>query len=173
MHRSPFAVLGVALAGALSIPGSAAGQAAAQDSASGSGTAVPAGVPGAAVGFDLDARSGPSGENATGTAGVFLISADFVRIEGTVTCLNVSENRAVIGIDNSLGYAGFGMGSFIEVTDGTPDVLQFQPSIPSRQPPTVCPAELQFASDYQVLSGDIVVTDAAPLPTSKAAVHQR
>ena len=41
-------------------------------------------------------------------------------------------------------------------------------SIPSRQPPTVCPRKLQSASDYQVLSGDIVVTDATVRPTSKA-----
>ena len=145
----------------------AGAQAPTQDSVVGSGTAAFAAQPASAVGFNLDARSGPSGENAAGTAGVFLISVPSLRIAGTVTCLNVSGNRAVIGIDNSLGDPGFGMGSFIEVTDDTPDLLQFQPSIPSGQPPTVCPADLQFASDYQVLSGDIVVTDAPPFPTSK------
>lgn len=167
MSRRTFVVAALAVSALVAVPPAATAQAPTQDSVVGSGTAAVAGLPGSAVGFVLDARSGPSGETAAGTAGAFLIDVPLDRIAGTVTCLNVSGNRAVIGIDNALGSSVFGMGAFIEVTDGTPDVLRFSFPIPSRQPPTICPADLQLASHYQVLSGDLVVTDAPPLPTAK------
>jgi hypothetical protein len=129
----------------------------------GSGTA---GGPGVVTGaFDLDARSGPSGEDATGTASLVAIDLPQLRVEGPVTCLNVSGNRAVIGFDNSLGNPDLGSGMFLDVTDGTPDSLGLV--TPGGSPATVCPAPGISPFPPQVLSGDIVVTDAQPLLTTK------
>jgi hypothetical protein len=118
--------------------------------------------------FDLDARSGPSGENPTGTANVVARSAPTFGIAGPVTCLTVTGNRAVIGINNSLGDPRLGPGWFIEVTDGTPDSLEANPTSLTFPPevPTVCPASLGLVQQ-PLDSGDIVVTDAQLLPTSK------
>src|SRR5512133_3178518 len=46
----------------------------------------------------VDAHSGPSGENATGTA---TFGARPTFFGGPVTCLNVTGNRAVIGGDSA------------------------------------------------------------------------
>jgi len=131
----------------------------AQDSVVGSGTT-------STFTFDLDARSGPSGENATGTARLALIDS-VITFEGPVTCLSVSANRAIIGIDNSLGFQGLGRPVFIVVTDGTPDSIgAFVPG--SGEPPTVCPPSVvENTIPERIISGDITVVDAPPLPTSK------
>jgi hypothetical protein len=129
-----------------------------QDSATGGGAIVGAS-------FAVDARSGPSGENPTGTAIVRSNPLLGFRVEGPVTCLNVTGNRAVIGFANTLGDAFLGVGGFIEVTDSTPDTVAFA-RIASGEPPTVCPATLGFGGTALGV-GDIVVVDAPALPTSK------
>jgi hypothetical protein len=129
-----------------------------QDSVTGAGLIVGAG-------FGVDARSGPSGENPTGTAIVRSSPVLGFSVEGPVTCLNVTGNRAVIGFANTLGDAFLGVGGFIEVTDGTPDTFTFT-LIASGEPPTVCPPTLGIGGSALGL-GDVVVVDAPALPTSK------
>ena len=146
------------MAAALALPGVSTAQVP-QDSVVGSGTTD------SFYAFALDARSGPSGENPTGTARIVLRADPTLGIEGSVTCLTVTENRAVIGLDNSLGTPALGRGWFIEVTDGQPDSLGVGLFSPL-EAPTVCPPSLGL--DRQpVDSGDIAVTEAPPLPTSK------
>jgi hypothetical protein len=155
-------LLGVLAAGAcLALPSVASAQAPAQDSVVGSGATELVGTP--RFSFEIDARSGPSGENPTGTAGVALILAPQISAQGPVTCLTVTGNRAVIGFRNTLGGFQGVLGAFLEVTDGTPDTLEFVNPWPV---PTVCPSSLGLPPG-PVVSGDIVVIDAQPFPTSK------
>jgi hypothetical protein len=109
--------------------------------------------------FNLNARSGPSGENPTGAAGVAPAFAPDFRVGGPVTCLNVTGNHAVIGIEVTSVLTFVGL--LFPVTDGTPDSLGV---VILDHVPTVCPATV--GTQDPVVSGDIVVTDAPPLPTS-------
>jgi hypothetical protein len=109
--------------------------------------------------IDVDAHSGPSGENPTGNASISL-RANF--IGGPVTCLTVTGNRAVVGGE----FAGFGY-LFVLVDNaatGTPD--RFGSGDPGQDSPTSCPANPAVALD-PIESGDLVVHDARPFPTSK------
>jgi hypothetical protein len=146
----------------VAFPASSGAQAPSGDSVVGSGTAAD---PSILSNFELDAHSGPSGENPTGTASFAAVGFPDLRVAGQVTCLNVAGNRAVVGIDNSLGNSAFGQSVLFDVTDGTPDRLGVV--FPSGPPTTVCPAAGIQPSPNHVLSGNIVVTDAQPFPTSK------
>ena len=138
------------------MPSLAAAQAPLEDSVVGSGVGN---VPQLPVPFDIDAHSGPSGENPTGT--VRFVSEPFqIRLEGSVTCLRVSGHRAVIGMLTATGTL-----VFVDATDGTPDLIGLV--FPVAQPPAPCPAPGIQPSSLPILSGDLVVTDAQPLPTSK------
>jgi hypothetical protein len=146
----------------VAFPASSGAQAPSGDSVVGSGTAAD---PSILANFDLDAHSGPSGENPTGTASFAAVGFPDLRVAGRVTCLSVAGNRAVVGIDNSLGNSAFGPSVFFDVTDGTTDLLGVVFS--SGPPATVCPVPGIQPSPNHVLSGNIVVTDAEPFPASK------
>jgi hypothetical protein len=126
-----------------------------QDAVTGSGTATFFGA------FTFDVRSGPSGEDATGQ-----VSADSIvgLLAGPVTCLAVRGNVATMNVQTS---SMFGQVTF-QVTDnsaaGTADVI-LATDIPPR-PPSDC-SPLETAVPGQVLTGDIVVVDAPPFPTSQ------
>ena len=138
----------------LAMPAIAAAQAPVEDSVVGSGVGN---VPQFPIPFDIDAHSGPSGENPTGT--VRFVSESFgVRLEGSVTCLRVSGNRAAIGMVTATGAP-----VFVDVTDGTPDLIGVD-LFPSVAAP--CPAP-GIQPSVPILSGDLVVTDAQPFPTAK------
>jgi hypothetical protein len=120
---------------------------------------------------DLDAHSGPAGEMPSG--GTFLSERAF-SVTGTITCLTVTGNRAVVGGS----YNGFG-GFLFEVEDnattGAADRMTregfFPPAPPGTFPPAPasCPPDLDLPLE-PVTSGDLVVHDAKPppsLPTSK------
>jgi hypothetical protein len=152
-------LLGCIVAGMLLLAVTAAqsGAQVLEDSVTGSGNT-------SSLVFDLDARSGPVGENPAGVVRVGLVGNPLVEVRGPVTCLTVTGNHAVIGMENSLGLPLVGPAAFVEVTDGgTSDSLQL---LGAPQPPTVCPATLSSFED-QVLSGDITVVDAPALPTAK------
>jgi hypothetical protein len=115
------------------------------------------------VSFDIDAHSGPLGENPTGIAGLERVRDPFTSLRGSVTCLTVTGPRAVIGVENSLGSEP-AAGALFEVFDETPiDTLgvQFLDAVP-----TVCPAELNLFPNPVVL-GDIVVSDAQPVTSTE------
>jgi hypothetical protein len=122
-------------------------------------------VPALPINFDIDAHSGPSGENPTGTVSFVPPSLPNLRIAGPVTCVRVAGNQAVIGTDNSQGNtATFGTADFIQVLDGTPDLLGIFVPAPGTSA-AACPAP-DTQSALPLLSGNLVVTDAPALPTS-------
>ena len=153
MRRRALLITVLAAAAALSVPVTSGAQAPAQDSVSGSGVA---GFFGA---FQIDVRSGPTGANPTGQAsfqsGVGLLS-------GPASCLAVRDNVATFNIPGT----SFGLVTF-EVTDnaglGVPDVIR---GIPTGRSAGDC-SPLGGAVSGTVSSGDVVVVDAPPLPTSK------
>jgi hypothetical protein len=149
-------MLGVAMLALLGIVVPARSAVAVEDSVVGT---AQVGNPFSGASATIDAHSGPSGENPTGTVN---ITAHANRLAGPVTCLNVTGNRATIGIANA---DRPGEGGIIYVEDGGPggtDALDFG-AVAS--PPTSClvnPAILP-----PIISGDIQVTDASPSPTTK------
>jgi hypothetical protein len=155
-RRMLFVAAAIGIGMALASPGVSGAQVS-QDSVTGGGQIV-------GTSFSVDARSGPSGENPTGT--VILLSSPILgfRVEGAVTCLTVTGNRAVIGFRQTGGNFPVG-GGFIEVTDDTPDTFAFTGTA-SGEPPTVCPPTLGIGGTA-LGTGDIVVVDAPALPTSK------
>jgi hypothetical protein len=107
----------------------------------------------------LDAHSGPSGENPGGR---FVVSFQ----EFEVGCLQVSGNTAVIGTNSASPFQRFS--ALLQVVDGpvdTFDVLRTSTVVfgPEDCPPAPQPPQRPLA----ISSGDIVVTDAQPFPTSK------
>jgi hypothetical protein len=106
--------------------------------------------------LEVVAQSGPNGENPSGNT----LCTPFPGPPGSVvTCLNVQGNVAlmtVVRLDNG------SVGSF-RITDNGPGVLDvvegnFGPG---------CPAPQAFYFNLQLVSGDFVVVDAPPLPTTK------
>jgi hypothetical protein len=84
--------------------------------------------------WHYDVSSGPSGENAEGH--LIYTAASGRRALGTVRCLAVSENRAVIGleIDDPLGAHN----EYDVLVDGGPGNADSQGIVPSTGPPTDC-----------------------------------
>jgi hypothetical protein len=121
----------------------------------------------------LDARSGPSGENPTGTFLAHFGGGLGLNFEGRVTCLAVNGNRAVIGVEGfRLGAFPEPFGGLIVATDGGPAVTQppwrdtfdFEAFAPPG--PTNCsltPPVLSFRNWV----ANLTVIDATPSPTSK------
>jgi hypothetical protein len=127
--------------------------------------------------FDFDARSGPSGEGATGSARWSRrVSQLFLSFGGPVSCLAVNGNTAIIG---SLEIAGSNAATTVfRVVDGGAGAGQdsieaatafvFGGSLPSpncSQFPPSFPTNFLISGDND--GGDIVVHDAQPLPNTK------
>ncbi len=121
------------------------------------------------IGFDIEARSGPSGEGPSGHVALTFAAFDFPPgvLEGPVSCLNVSGNDAVVGFD--LGPLSTIPGMLVVVEDNgppgsdPPDTLTGSPvdDPSSCVPPPIPPPP------FEVVEGDVTVTDASALPTSK------
>jgi hypothetical protein len=146
---------------ALAAPGGATAQLVTQDSAIGSGTA------GEEWSFDFHATSGPSGENPSGE--VRFVFQGTIQVEGTVSCLGVTGNQAVIGVDVTFSSAGPFPGAFVNVTDGGgpagEDTFDARPEWGGV--PSDCSVPPPFLAERTVDSGDIIVHDAPPFSTSK------
>ena len=137
----------------------------------------------------VDARSGPSGENPTGTARWHEGGGMGPDWDVSITCLAATGNKAVLGfsgtredglLDGTAQVAGL-----IQVVDGggsEPDRLEYAqvgytpgvPAVPG--PPIPGPTDCSsYPSTFQPWggtvttnpSGDIVVTDTRTFPTSK------
>jgi hypothetical protein len=134
----------------------------------------------------VDANSGPSGENPSGTAWVRSGGSFGPNWEFTVTCLHVSGKTAIVGVTGTMGTA-YGWGEqypsagLLRILDGggaasrldtfefaTNEGEQDGPPIPG---PTSCsdhPGDFGPSRGPGVnQDGDLVVTDAEPLPTSQ------
>jgi hypothetical protein len=148
------------------VPALCGAQAPAQDSVSGSGIAGDWGR------FEIDVRSGPSGENPTGQAS---FESLFGLVSGSASCLAVRDNIATFNLTGTFNITAgpFSLMTFV-VTDnaglGALDVVQGGPTarsggVTNRSPGDCSP--LDGGVVRAVSSGDIVVVDAPPLPTSK------
>jgi hypothetical protein len=117
--------------------------------------------------FVFDARSGPSGENPTGSVSWLEISST---LGGPVTCLTVTGNRATIGFRNQGDFAQSFRGGFLFVDDGgTPG--PGHDSVRGRltpDPPATCPPNTEVFNEFNdVTTGDLTVTDAPPATYSQ------
>jgi hypothetical protein len=174
-------VMGVTLAAVLALPGAANAQGPAGDSVV--GTLLDASGPAALI----DAHSGPSGEDPTGTARFGIPESTFAPLwELDVTCLSVESHTALIGFSGTVATIfEFGevypTAGVIRVVDGGGpasglDSVEFAsvegpidgPAIPG---PTTCSA---YPGAFPLRHGpitnsqrDLVVTDVQPFPTSK------
>jgi hypothetical protein len=153
MKRSLLVAL-IALSATLASAASA--QVPTQDSVIGSGVVRTEGSD-ATFSFEIDARSGPSGENPTGNV-IFRSTADgSTFFSGSVTCLAVNANFGILSVNTSQ-FGAIGM----EVTDqAAGDLIRAIPTL------TGSCAPIGAAVSFDVISGDVVVTDAKALPTSR------
>jgi hypothetical protein len=140
--------------------------------------------------FEIDARSGASGENATGTFTAHLGGGFGFNWTATVSCLAVSGDTAVIGFSGKVAGGvipvSFWTAGFVRVVDvggpGEGDTIEWSCALgeqgsgdpPPGDPlpgPTDCssyPASFPLPEGPHVVgSGDIIVTDAQLFPTSK------
>jgi hypothetical protein len=123
--------------------------------------------------IQVDAHSGPSGENPGGFASMDTIvqievmghtfDVD-VQIRGPVTCLNVTGNKAVIKIDAA---APFGLVVEIDLVDNGGSGSDLIGLLAPSSSPTDCSAGSATATAVP-LDGRAEVFDAKPLPTTKA-----
>jgi hypothetical protein len=148
------------LAIAVTLAAPAAAAAVPEDSVTGFAAA---GLGRRAVDLTLDAHSGPSGENPTGIVGFnTFLGGDLGDLP--VHCLSVSGNRATIVVRISPSPPA-PAGVLISVEDNGPTGDRadwgFIDALPA-----ACPAPAAVLEPIR--AGDIIVQDAAPLPTSKA-----
>jgi hypothetical protein len=141
--------------------------------------------------IDVDVESGPAGENPTGTVlaeSIGLSPSGSRVLTAEATCLSVAGRTAIIGFTGSERNLGQPIDTPIEglvrVLDAggpnsgadTAEVI-WRPGDPSGPPlpgPTSCstfpgpfPTSPFFLPEFTNETGDLVVTDAPPLPTSK------
>ena len=162
MSKVPGPLLGLVLAILAAVAGPAAAQAPAGDSVVGTATGQFGG--GSPVTYNIDARSGPNGENPTGQ--VTATTGGSIFFSGPVTCLNVQGNIALLKLQSTQG-AFIGLVS-MRITDNsgstTPDLIQ---STAGSGVSNECASpEPSYILPSIVTSGAIVVTDTPPLPTS-------
>lgn len=178
----------VLVACASGLPATAGAQSVAQDSVVGSAYDCADGAscepdPSTTAFTDItaDAHSGPAGESPTGTMQWrerFL--GDFRVSEAQVTCLSVVGKTAVIGVTGTTLFSRLGfslqVAGLIRVTDGGgpasgQDTFEFdinaQQAGPALPGPTDCSAFPTGRPVHRNDGGDLIVTDVAPLPTSK------
>jgi hypothetical protein len=147
--------------------------------------------------FDFGVMSGPNGENPAGAVLVVESGPSpggSTSVQGAVTCLSVRDRVAIIGVTGSRQRFGSGsphtqIAGLIRVVDaGGPDsnadIFQFAISEGPRDSrtllpgPTSCssfPGPFPFpslfinapSSNFTNNTGNVVVTDTRPLPTSK------
>ena len=123
-------------------------------------TGGPGVVAGQVTNLELNATSGPSGENPTGQVAFTVFNGTF-NLAGSVTCLRVSGNTATINFRDTAN--GLGVVT-VQVVDNNPDTFQ---SAPIGRAPTDCsPLPPDLAQHGPLSSGDIVVVDAPALPTA-------
>jgi hypothetical protein len=124
-----------------------------------------------ATDFTVSVQAGPNGENPTGS----LTLSGFLNFTATPTCVNLVDHAAVSGYEITSGPMT-GQGFLVSGVDNGPppavDEIVYSGLLPA--PPTACPApgdpppaNLQQTGGGPLTSGDITITPAPALPTSK------
>jgi hypothetical protein len=150
-----------AVAVALALPGVASGQGPADDSLVGTGSVDTDG----SFSWSFNVRSGPSGEDPRGELSIAIAPGGPAIASEAVDCLVVSGRTATVGgpvLPNPFGYTDY----VVTVEDSgpsasTPDLMGF--AITSGADTGCDPSHLV---KLPLITGDIVVTDAPPSPTS-------
>lgn len=163
--RLPALAAGVVLtAAALALPATAAAGSPGLDTATATGSHVIAGDF-SATDIDVDAHSGPAGEDPGGSVS-FSLLGDTVPLSGPVSCLDVSGNTAVMTMDGPFpSLPGF-TAMLVRLVDnggGGQDVFQYFPDDPEVPEPLDCH---EGTTDYfgGAMTGRAVVTDVRPDP---------
>jgi hypothetical protein len=154
------AILGTALV----VPNGSSAQAPA-DSVTADGATV---AGGAITDLQIDARSGPSGENPTGTVSLTvpnpILPGSGFPVQGAVTCLVVKGNEA------TLVFAANSFSPFMKIVvvdnaaTGTADAAGAIFVPPGADPDC---SDVLVVIESPITSGDITVVDARPVPASK------
>jgi hypothetical protein len=112
---------------------------------------------------DLDATSGPSGENPSGLVRLAALNLN-IPFGGPVTCLAVSGNTAIINFQDLIAPAGQIIN--FQVVDDQPDTFSLGPI---GRAPTDCSPNVHPIPGLAgpLITGDITVVDAQPPPTTK------
>jgi hypothetical protein len=122
--------------------------------------------------FDIrvDAFSGPSGENPGGEASFGVVIQPELPVSGPVSCLTVTGNTAILRIDGPFsGRPGF-LAFIVRLVDnggGGRDTFEYYPLFPELGMDLDCETGAPGYFGGSV-DGRVRVTDAPPLPTSKA-----
>jgi hypothetical protein len=119
------------------------------------------------IGFDIDARSGPSGEAPTGHVALEVAAFFYppAVIQGPVRCVSVSGNGALVGFESPTN-----PGVIVQLEDNgppgshPPDTLGFA----LVDDPTSCALPPVTLFPFEVVEGDLTVSDAPALPTGKS-----
>jgi hypothetical protein len=139
-----------------------------QDSVTGAGHYL-------AADFIVSIRSGPKGEDPSGSLSIPLVEGID---SSTPTCLTVQGKQATVGVRVDSGSSA-GQGFVAVVTDNGPPVGgravdEVNYFSLRTAPPTSCPAPSTFPLSRPpgslLTSGDIVVTDASPFMVGKGSV---
>jgi hypothetical protein len=120
------------------------------------GTGFPSGL---TTFVTIDVHSGPSGESPTG-----FLETTFTGGRVPASCLHVVGNAAVINFTSP----GGGPAAQVLIVDNGPTGDVFAATFTNT--PAVCPAPADFVPSlgpFPLSSGDFVVADEQPLPTSK------
>jgi hypothetical protein len=163
MRRTKLIVFAGVVGAALALPGvSGAAPPPTQDSVVLTGGPVQAGH---FTVFEINATSGPSGENPTGHTKFFIDDVHGVgNLGGPVLCLAVRGNTATMNVQTESPF----LGGFetIQVVDGQPDTFDASGDTAPRGP-TDCSPLAPTGFGGPLSSGDITVVDAPALPTTK------
>jgi hypothetical protein len=143
----------------------AAAQAPTQDSVTGDGAFLLYGA--TATTWKLDAHSGPSGENPTGTLTQFFSYLP-EGVEREVTCVAVSGNTAIVGWSDG----GAPWALYVRIEDnGSPGLGRDRIALSNgtEDRPSTCPTatDLIWTEFWVLTGGDYRVVDGQPLPASK------
>jgi hypothetical protein len=166
--RADLATTAACLLAVVGICGPASAQSATQDLAVGNGA-----TPTFFSHFDFTANSDSVGGSPGGTASWEQFGYHF---DGTVSCLAVTDNRAIIGIDVNSATSGLtAQGFFLTVRDRGPAgsgrdsfdaVPTFLTSVGDIVPTDCSGWTTTWSWEEPVTSGDISISDAPNLPTS-------
>jgi hypothetical protein len=119
------------------------------------------------VRLSIDARSGPAGQNPSGTVRIATPSGEVL---GAVTCVSVRGALATIGVRLQQALPGGISAALIDVADyssqpglGLEDLVALTPVATA---PSECPSPLVASGFSQTQNGTFVVAPAPPLPIS-------
>jgi hypothetical protein len=116
--------------------------------------------------FDINATSGPSGENAGGQVALDLLVVG-LHLQGQVTCLNVVGNDAIVGTVLDVGSTKILLEDNGAPGASLPDTFEVGFG---EFPTPECGSSFLDGSlgVLAVIEGDVAVTDSPPAPTNKS-----